>query len=73
MKSTEEFSCIPYIISLFNCLLYTWYGLPVVSYKWENFAVVSTNGIGILLEFSYIAIYFWYASAKNKASSTFHL
>jgi len=66
MKSTEEFSCIPYIISLFNCLLYTWYGLPVVSYRWENFAVVSTNGIGILLEFSYIAIYFWYASAKNK-------
>ncbi|KAK4571324.1 hypothetical protein RGQ29_029930 [Quercus rubra] len=65
-KSTEAFSCVPYIISLFNCLLYTWYGLPVVSYGWENFAVVSTNGIGILLEFSYIAIYFWYAPAKNK-------
>ncbi|KAK7839577.1 bidirectional sugar transporter sweet3 [Quercus suber] len=43
-KSTEEFSCVPYIISLFNCLLYTWYGLPVVSNRWENFTVVSTNG-----------------------------
>uniref|UniRef100_A0A2N9EMR1 Bidirectional sugar transporter SWEET n=1 Tax=Fagus sylvatica TaxID=28930 RepID=A0A2N9EMR1_FAGSY len=29
-KSTEEFSCVPYIIALFNCLLYTWYGLPVM-------------------------------------------
>ncbi|KAJ6881561.1 hypothetical protein NC651_028221 [Populus alba x Populus x berolinensis] len=28
-KSTEEFSCVPYIIALLNCLLYTWYGLPV--------------------------------------------
>ncbi|KAG6752745.1 hypothetical protein POTOM_042781 [Populus tomentosa] len=29
-KSTEEFSCVPYIIALLNCLLYTWYGLPVI-------------------------------------------
>ncbi|KAF7147978.1 hypothetical protein RHSIM_Rhsim03G0199300 [Rhododendron simsii] len=28
-KSTEEFSCVPYIIALLNCLLYTWYGSPV--------------------------------------------
>ncbi|PPS15260.1 hypothetical protein GOBAR_AA05332 [Gossypium barbadense] len=29
-RSTEEFSCIPYIVALSNCLLYTWYGLPVI-------------------------------------------
>ncbi|OMO56446.1 SWEET sugar transporter [Corchorus olitorius] len=29
-RSTEEFSCIPYIGALLNCLLYTWYGLPVI-------------------------------------------
>ncbi|KAB2598749.1 bidirectional sugar transporter SWEET3-like [Pyrus ussuriensis x Pyrus communis] len=29
-KSTEGFSCVPYITTLFNCLLYTWYGLPVI-------------------------------------------
>ncbi|KAH7856140.1 hypothetical protein Vadar_033179 [Vaccinium darrowii] len=28
-KSTEEFSCVPYIIALLNSFLYTWYGLPV--------------------------------------------
>ncbi|KAK6925950.1 SWEET sugar transporter [Dillenia turbinata] len=66
-KSTEEFSCVPYIIALLNCLLYTWYGLPIVSHKWENFPVVTINGLGILLEFSFIIIYIWFASAKAKA------
>lgn len=71
-KSTEEFSCIPYIIGLFNCLLFTWYGLPVVSYKWENFPLVTVNGVGIVLELSYVLIYFWYSSAKGKVSYMTH-
>ncbi|XP_058781465.1 bidirectional sugar transporter SWEET3-like isoform X1 [Vicia villosa] len=65
-KSTEEFSCIPYMIGLLNCLLFTWYGLPIVSYKWENFPVVTVNGVGIVLEFCYVVIYFWYSSPKTK-------
>ncbi|MED6109943.1 hypothetical protein PIB30_038367 [Stylosanthes scabra] len=65
-KSTEDFSCIPYIIGLFNCLLFTWYGLPIVSYKWENFPLVTVNGVGIVLELSYVLIYFWFASSKGK-------
>ncbi|KAK2654087.1 hypothetical protein Ddye_013943 [Dipteronia dyeriana] len=71
-KSTEEFSCIPYLISLLNCLIYTWYGLPIVSYKWENFPLVTINGLGILLEISFIVIYFWFATAKTKATFVFH-
>ncbi|XP_031394600.1 bidirectional sugar transporter SWEET3 [Punica granatum] len=67
-KSTEEFSCFPYIVALLNCLLYTWYGLPVVSYKWENFPVVTINGVGILLELSFILIYFWFASPRRKVT-----
>ncbi|KAK7311463.1 hypothetical protein RJT34_09618 [Clitoria ternatea] len=65
-KSTEEFSCIPYIIGLLNCLLFTWYGLPVVSYKWENLPLVTVNGVGVFLELSYVLIYFWYAPPKGK-------
>jgi len=67
-KSTEEFSCIPYIIALMNSLLYTWYGLPVVSNKWENFPLVTVNGVGVLFELSYVLIYFWFSSPKGKAS-----
>ncbi|XP_027338949.1 bidirectional sugar transporter SWEET3 [Abrus precatorius] len=65
-KSTEEFSCIPYIIALLNCLLFTWYGLPVISYKWENFPLVTVNGVGIAFELSYLLIYFWFSTAKEK-------
>ncbi|KAB1204986.1 Bidirectional sugar transporter SWEET3 [Morella rubra] len=65
-KSTEEFSCVPYILALLNCLLGTWYALPVVSHGWENFPVVTVCGLGILLEISFIIIYFWFASAREK-------
>ncbi|XP_022922176.1 bidirectional sugar transporter SWEET3b-like [Cucurbita moschata] len=65
-KSTEEFSCVPYMVALMNCLLYTWYGLPVVSKGWENFPVVTINGLGILLEFSFIFVYFSFASSRAK-------
>ncbi|XP_026658742.2 bidirectional sugar transporter SWEET3b isoform X2 [Phoenix dactylifera] len=65
-RSTEEFSCIPYITALLNCLLYTWYGLPIVSRGWENFPVITINGLGILLETSFIFIYRWFAVPEQK-------
>ncbi|WOG92801.1 hypothetical protein DCAR_0312077 [Daucus carota subsp. sativus] len=65
-KSTEEFSCVPYILALTNCYFYTWYGLPVVSSGWENFTIVTINGLGVLLELSFILIYFWFATATGK-------
>ncbi|RLM92618.1 bidirectional sugar transporter SWEET3b-like [Panicum miliaceum] len=55
--NVEEFSCVPYILALFNCFLYTWYGLPVVSSGWENMTVSTINGLGILLEITFISIY----------------
>ncbi|ONI25510.1 hypothetical protein PRUPE_2G307700 [Prunus persica] len=62
-KSTEEFSCVT---ALLNCLLYTCYALPVVSYRWENFLLVTINGFRGLLEFSFIFIYFWFSTSKGK-------
>ncbi|ERN08935.1 hypothetical protein AMTR_s00015p00257420, partial [Amborella trichopoda] len=65
-RSTEEFSCTPYIFALLNCLLYTWYGLPVVSIEWENLPLVTINGLGTILETSFVFIYIYYASPKRK-------
>ncbi|KAJ0246272.1 Bidirectional sugar transporter SWEET3 [Hirschfeldia incana] len=65
-KSTEEFSCFPYVMTLLNCLIYTWYGLPIVSHLWENLPLITINGVGILLELLFIFIYFCYASPKEK-------
>ncbi|KAI3902411.1 hypothetical protein MKW92_043833 [Papaver armeniacum] len=65
-KSTGEFSCIPYVCALLNCIIYTWYGSPLVSRGWENLPLVTINGVGIALEISFISIYFWYASPKGR-------
>ncbi|XP_042483536.1 bidirectional sugar transporter SWEET3b-like [Macadamia integrifolia] len=65
-KSTEEFSCVPYIVTLCTVLLYFWYGLPIVSYKWENITVVTISGVGILLQSTFILIYIWFSSPRRK-------
>ncbi|EPS61351.1 hypothetical protein M569_13446, partial [Genlisea aurea] len=65
-RSTEDFSCVPYVLALLNCCLYTWYGLPVVSRGWENFPVVTINGLGIVLEFSFVVVYFSFANGAKK-------
>ncbi|XP_019054788.1 PREDICTED: bidirectional sugar transporter SWEET3-like [Nelumbo nucifera] len=65
-KSTQDFSCIPYIATLLNCLVYTWYGLPVVSHQWENLPVVTINGVGVLFEISFVLIYFWFSSTRER-------
>jgi solute carrier family 50 (sugar transporter) len=71
--NVEEFSCVPYILALFNCLLYTWYGLPVVSSGWENMTVSTINGLGILLEITFISIYVWFAPREKKASDLWRI
>uniref|UniRef100_A0A2P2NIH9 Bidirectional sugar transporter SWEET n=1 Tax=Rhizophora mucronata TaxID=61149 RepID=A0A2P2NIH9_RHIMU len=64
-KSTEQFSGIPYVMTLLNCLLSTWYGLPFVS---KNNILVSTiNGTGAVIETVYVLIFLVYASRKEKA------
>ncbi|KAF4380457.1 hypothetical protein F8388_024750 [Cannabis sativa] len=40
-RSTEEFSCVPYIISLSNCLLYTWYGFPIIKVAVGTICVIT--------------------------------
>ncbi|KAJ4980402.1 hypothetical protein NE237_031239 [Protea cynaroides] len=65
-RSTEEFSCVPYVVTLLTALLYFWYGLPVVSYKWENITVITVCGGGLIFESVYVLIYISLASPKRK-------
>lgn len=65
-KSVGQYSCMPYVIALFNCLTYAWYGLPVVSNGWENFLVSTVNGVGIVPECFAICTYLVYAPPKLK-------
>ncbi|KAJ6735915.1 RAG1-ACTIVATING PROTEIN 1 [Salix viminalis] len=63
-KSTEQFSGIPYVMTLLNCLLSAWYGLPFVS---KNNMLVSTiNGAGSVIETIYVVVFIIYAAKKEK-------
>ncbi|CAA7047810.1 unnamed protein product [Microthlaspi erraticum] len=64
-KSTEQFSGIPYPMTLLNCLLSAWYGLPFVSK--DNTLVSTINGTGALIETIYVLIFLFYAPKKEKA------
>uniref|UniRef100_A0A1D1ZLT7 Bidirectional sugar transporter SWEET n=1 Tax=Anthurium amnicola TaxID=1678845 RepID=A0A1D1ZLT7_9ARAE len=63
-KSTEQFSGIPYNMTLLNCLLSAWYGLPFVSPN--NMLVYTINGTGAVLEAIYVTIFLIYAPKKEK-------
>ncbi|XP_016507397.1 bidirectional sugar transporter SWEET1 isoform X5 [Nicotiana tabacum] len=64
-KSTEQFSGIPYVMTLLNCLLSTWYGLPFVSPN--NILVSIINGTGAGLEAFYVLTFLIFAPKREKA------
>ncbi|KAH9322093.1 hypothetical protein KI387_016732, partial [Taxus chinensis] len=64
-KSTEQFSGVPYVSTLMNCLLSAWYGLPFVSP--HNLLVSTINGTGALIETVYVLLFLIYAPKKTKA------
>ncbi|CAN0853694.1 Bidirectional sugar transporter SWEET2a [Linum grandiflorum] len=63
-QSTEQFSGLPYIYSLLNCLICLWYGMPFVS---PNIILVATvNSIGAVFQLVYIVIFIVYAEKTKK-------
>ncbi|XP_048499507.1 bidirectional sugar transporter SWEET1 isoform X2 [Beta vulgaris subsp. vulgaris] len=63
-KSTEQFSGIPYVMTLLNNLLSAWYGLPFVSPN--NILVTTINGTGAVIESVYVLIFLILAPRKEK-------
>ncbi|KAI4307185.1 hypothetical protein L6164_030399 [Bauhinia variegata] len=64
-KTTEAFSGIPYVMTLLNCLLSAWYGLPFVSP--HNILVSTINGTGAAIETVYVLAFIIFAPKKEKA------
>ncbi|KAL8134377.1 hypothetical protein AgCh_009414 [Apium graveolens] len=63
-KSTEQFSGIPYLMTMLNCALSAWYGMPFVSSN--NILVSALNGTGAGIEAIYVLIFLIYAPKKEK-------
>ncbi|PIN10881.1 Multitransmembrane protein [Handroanthus impetiginosus] len=64
-KSTEQFSGVPYVMTLLNCLLAAWYGLPFITRN--NYLVSAVNVAGALIESIYVLIFLIYSPKKEKA------
>ena len=62
-KDVEEFKPDPYLATLLNCMLWVFYGLPIVHPN--SILVVTVNGIGLVVELVYLIIFFIY-STNNK-------
>ncbi|VVA95559.1 unnamed protein product [Arabis nemorensis] len=64
-KSTEQFSGIPYPMTLLNCLLSAWYGLPFVSK--DNTLVTTINGTGAVIEIVNVLIFLVFSPKQERA------
>ncbi|KAL1320901.1 hypothetical protein AAHE18_14G090500 [Arachis hypogaea] len=64
-KSTEDFSSIPYICTLLNSSLWTYYGII----KEGEYLVATVNGFGIFLQIIYILLFLLYAPKTIKIKS----
>ncbi|KAM7256622.1 hypothetical protein ACFE04_012363 [Oxalis oulophora] len=64
-KSTLQFSGVPYVLTMLNCLLSAWYGMPFVSK--DNILVASINAAGTVIAFVYVMVFVIYAPRKEKA------
>ncbi|KAK8967885.1 Bidirectional sugar transporter SWEET4 [Platanthera guangdongensis] len=63
-KSVEEFSIVPYVATLMNCMLWMLYGLPVVHPK--SFLVLTINAAGSSIELSYVILYLIFSSGPKR-------
>jgi solute carrier family 50 (sugar transporter) len=64
----EEFKPDPYLATLLNCMLWVFYGLPIVHPN--SILVVTINGVGLVIEGIYLLIFFIYATKQKRVSTT---
>ncbi|KAM7280857.1 hypothetical protein ACFE04_007991 [Oxalis oulophora] len=68
-KTTEDFSSVPYVCTLLNSSLWTYYGLI----KPGEYLVATVNGFGIIVELIYVLLFLIYAPTRmrNKTAILF--
>lgn len=62
--SVEQYSPVPYLATLMNCMVWTLYGLPMVHP--HSFLVVTINGAGCVVEIIYITLFLIYSDRKKR-------
>ena len=63
-KSVEQFSAIPYLATLLNCMLWVVYGLPLVHP--HSILVITINGAGLVIELTYVLLFLLYSQGRTR-------
>ncbi|KAK1353928.1 Bidirectional sugar transporter SWEET [Heracleum sosnowskyi] len=70
IQCTEDFSGLPYLYALLNCLICAWYGTLFMSD--DNVLVTTVNTVGAMFQLTCVILYIAYAE-KSKKVNTFVL
>ncbi|KAF4363649.1 hypothetical protein G4B88_021766 [Cannabis sativa] len=63
-RAVEDFKPDPYVATLLNCALWSFYGLPVV--RPDNILVVTINSTGFFIELAYVAIFLVFSPPSKR-------
>ncbi|KAL0906143.1 hypothetical protein M5K25_024611 [Dendrobium thyrsiflorum] len=66
-KSVEEFSVIPYVATLLNCMLWMIFGLPIVHPN--STLVLTINSVGTSIELCYVVLYLFFSSGQKRVKA----
>lgn len=64
-RSTEEFESLPYVCTLLNSCLWTYYGII----KSGEILVATVNGFGAVVEVVYVTLFIVYAPPRFRVST----
>lgn len=63
-RSTEDFESLPYVCTLLNSSLWTYYGII----KPGAYLVATVNGFGIVVEIIYVSLFLIYAPVEKRVA-----
>ncbi|XP_038679436.1 bidirectional sugar transporter SWEET5-like [Tripterygium wilfordii] len=63
-KAVEEFKPDPYLATVLNCMMWTFYGMPFV--QPDSILVITINSIGLAMEVIYVSIFFSYSPWQKR-------
>ncbi|KAF8656889.1 hypothetical protein HU200_013849 [Digitaria exilis] len=63
-RSVEQYSAIPYVATLLNCMMWVLYGLPVVHP--HSMLVITINGTGMAIQLTYVTLFLLYSAGAAR-------
>ncbi|PAN05684.1 hypothetical protein GQ55_1G145400 [Panicum hallii var. hallii] len=62
--SVEQYSPVPYVATLLNCMMWVLYGLPLVHP--HSMLVITINGTGMAIELTYVTLFLLYSTGPAR-------